>query len=163
MIITNSQQNQLANKLKIKRFLWRSVKKRVYFYASNIYLFKVNNKNIRKRCEIYLSRSRVFIVNFEYTSYLFQVPLLLTLKGKCQLVMPYIDSKLQNIPLIFIKFTVMLQNYEYLLQFIWRRIFDLLRSKNKKMLISNRPRDIYYTWELSYFLLCIVQFHLNSK
>ena len=48
----------------------------------NIYLFKVNGKNTRKRSEIYSNltvkiperrrrRSSVFIVNFEYSSHLF--------------------------------------------------------------------------------------------
>ena len=57
---------------------------------ANIYLFKVNNRNTRKRCEIYLKltiktsqqchwhRSGVFIVNFEHISYLFLVFLFLT-------------------------------------------------------------------------------------
>ena len=56
----------------------------------NIYLLKVNNKNTRKRCEIYSKlivkgpkqrqwrRSSVFIVNFEHISHLFLVFLLLT-------------------------------------------------------------------------------------
>ena len=52
----------------------------------NIYLFKINNKNIRKRCEICWKltwrqwrRSGVFIVNFEHISHLFLVSLFLTL------------------------------------------------------------------------------------
>ena len=53
-----------------------------------IYLFKVNNRNTRKKCEIYLKlttkaperrKSDVFIVNFEHISHLFLVFLLLTL------------------------------------------------------------------------------------
>ena len=44
----------------------------------NIYLFKVNNRNARERCEICLitihsRRSGVFIVNFEHISSLFLV------------------------------------------------------------------------------------------
>ena len=59
-------------------------------YPVNIYLFKVNNKNNRKRCEIcskltiktterHWRRSDVFIVNSEHISLLFLVFLLLTL------------------------------------------------------------------------------------
>ena len=59
------------------------------FPASNC-MFKVNNRNIRRRCEIwskltiktperrYGCRSSVFIVNFEYISHLALVFLLLT-------------------------------------------------------------------------------------
>ena len=58
---------------------------------ANIYLFKVNNRSSRKRCEIFSKliiktperrqrrRSGVFIVNFENISHLFLVFLLLTL------------------------------------------------------------------------------------
>ena len=61
------------------------------FYSANIYLFKVNNRNTRKRCEIFSKftiktperrqrlRSGVFIVNFENISHIFLVFLLLTL------------------------------------------------------------------------------------
>ena len=57
---------------------------------ANIYLFKVTNKNTRKRCEIYSKLtiktperrqrrySGVFMVNFEYISQLFLVFLLVT-------------------------------------------------------------------------------------
>ena len=57
----------------------------------NIYLFKVNNRNTRKRCEMcskltiktperhQLHRSGVFFINFEHISHLFQVFLLMTL------------------------------------------------------------------------------------
>ena len=59
-------------------------------YPTNIYLFKVNNSNHRKRCEIcsklnitperrHWRGSGVFIVNFEHISQLFLVFLLLTL------------------------------------------------------------------------------------
>ena len=52
-------------------------------YPANIYLFKVNNKIIRKRPEICSKRqhrrSGVFIVNFEHILHLFLVFLLLTL------------------------------------------------------------------------------------
>ena len=66
-----------------------------FFYASpklaGIYLFKVNNRNTRTRCEIcskltintperrHWRRSGVFIVNFEHISHLVLVFLLLTL------------------------------------------------------------------------------------
>ena len=62
---------------------------------ANIYLFKVNNKNHRKSCEIssklttktperrHWRRSVVFIVNFEHNSHLFLVFLLLTLNKWC--------------------------------------------------------------------------------
>ena len=54
-------------------------------YPTNIYLFKVNNGNTRKKCEICSKltiktpeqrRSGVFIVNFEHISQLFLVFLL---------------------------------------------------------------------------------------
>ena len=60
-------------------------------YPPNMYLFKVNNTNTRKRCEIcskltiktpgrrHWSRSGVFIVNFKYVSHLFLGVLWLTL------------------------------------------------------------------------------------
>ena len=60
-------------------------------YPANIYFFKVNNINIRKRAEICSNlkiktperrqwrRSGGFIVNFEHISHLFLVLLLLTL------------------------------------------------------------------------------------
>ena len=44
-----------------------------------IYLFKVNNRNTKKRNEICSSRSGVFIVNSEYISHPFLNFLLLTL------------------------------------------------------------------------------------
>ena len=49
-----------------------------------MYLFKVNNRNTRKKCEI-CSKLKVqfkVIVNFEHTSHLFLVFLLLTLNKK---------------------------------------------------------------------------------
>ena len=60
---------------------------------ANIYLFKVNNRNTRKSCEIcsqlpiktperHWRRSGLFIVNFDHTSHLFPVFLLLTLSKK---------------------------------------------------------------------------------
>ena len=64
-------------------------------FLPNIYLFKVNNRNTRKRCEICLKltieiperrhrrRSVVFIVNFEHISHVFLVFLLLLLTSKC--------------------------------------------------------------------------------
>ena len=60
-------------------------------FSAGIYLFKVNNRNTRIRCEICLKltikilerrhwhRSGIFIVNFEHTSHLVLVFLLLTL------------------------------------------------------------------------------------
>ena len=60
-------------------------------YRANIYLFKVNNRNARKRCEIFWKlttktperchwrRFAVFIFNFEHISHLCPVFLLLTL------------------------------------------------------------------------------------
>ena len=48
--------------------------------AANIYLLKVNNTNTKKRCKIRHGRySDAFIVNFEHSSHLFLVFLLLTL------------------------------------------------------------------------------------
>ena len=63
--------------------------KKLLLTLANIYLSIVNNRNTRKRCEIYLKltikiperrhwrRSDVFIVNFEHISLLFLVLLLL--------------------------------------------------------------------------------------
>ena len=63
-------------------------------FSANFYLFKVNNRNTRKRCEIcskltiktperrYWRRSAVFIVNFEHISHLFLVFLTLTWNKK---------------------------------------------------------------------------------
>ena len=52
-------------------------------YPANIYLFKVNNRNSRKRCEICskltIKTPGVFIVNFKHISHLFLLFLLLTL------------------------------------------------------------------------------------
>ena len=81
-----------------RKYLWKCIFKT---YQANIYLFKVNNRNIRKRREIWWKltikiqerrqwrRSAVFIVNFEHTSHLFSVFLLLTLNiemlaGNCR-------------------------------------------------------------------------------
>ena len=57
-----------------------------YRYPANIYLFKVNYGNTRKRCEICSKlaiktpeRRHVFIANFEHISHLFLVFPLLTL------------------------------------------------------------------------------------
>ena len=63
-------------------------------YTANIYLFKLNNRNTKIRCEIYSKltiktperrhwhRSGVFIANFEHISHLFLEFLLLTLNKK---------------------------------------------------------------------------------
>ena len=60
-------------------------------YTAGIYMFKVNNRNTRKRCEICSKltiktpyrrqwrRSAIFIVNFEHISHLALVYLLLIL------------------------------------------------------------------------------------
>ena len=60
-------------------------------FRPNIYLFKFNKRNPRRRCEVrsklaiktperrYCRRSGVFIVTFEHTSHIFPVFLLLTL------------------------------------------------------------------------------------
>ena len=60
-------------------------------FTANIYLFKVNNRNTRKRCETcskltiktpercHSSRSVVFIVNFDHISHLLLLLLLLNL------------------------------------------------------------------------------------
>ena len=55
------------------------------FYLANIYLFKVNNRNSRKRCEICSKLTlkttewRHVFVNFQHISHLFLVSLLFTL------------------------------------------------------------------------------------
>ena len=53
-------------------------------YPANIYLFKVNNRNTRKRCEIcskFTLKTPVFIANLEHISHLSLVFLLLTLNS----------------------------------------------------------------------------------
>ena len=63
----------------------------IYINPANIYLYKVNNRNITKRCEIFSKltiktperrrrRSDAFIVTFEHISRLFLVFLLLTFR-----------------------------------------------------------------------------------
>ena len=57
---------------------------------SCIYFFKVDNRNTKKRCELFpkltiktqnnVNDVRVFIVNFQFISHIFLVFLLLTLK-----------------------------------------------------------------------------------
>ena len=63
----------------------------IVLYLGSVYLFKVNDRNTRKRCEIYSKltikmpeqpqrcRSGVFIINLEHISHPFLVFLLLTL------------------------------------------------------------------------------------
>ena len=63
----------------------------LYAYSAKIYLFKVNNKNTRKKCEICSKLtlktpercqrrlSVAFVVNFEHISHLLLMFLLLTL------------------------------------------------------------------------------------
>ena len=72
-----------------------AVARRAFSDPANIYLFKVYNRNTRKRCEICLKltiktpegchwlNSSVFIVNFENTSHLFLVFLLNTVFLQC--------------------------------------------------------------------------------
>ena len=62
-----------------------------FYYPANIYWFKVNNRNTRKRCDIcskltrktpkrhHLRRSDVFVANIEHISHNFLAFLLLTL------------------------------------------------------------------------------------
>ena len=67
--------NSFFNEILAQFFLINSVLTilvRSSFNLPNIDLFKVNNNNIRKRCEIcQRRRSNVFIVNFEDISHLF--------------------------------------------------------------------------------------------
>ena len=68
-----------------------------YKYPANIYLLRVNNRNIRKRCEIFSKltintperrhwqRSGDFMVNFEHISHVSLVFLLLNFNNKCKL------------------------------------------------------------------------------
>ena len=84
-------------------------------YLANIYLFKVNNRNTRKKCEISsklttkntrttsMTSFCCFIVNFEHISHLFLVSLLLTLNK-------YLDKFLIDL----VKFTG---------KHVWRRTF----------------------------------------
>ena len=70
--------------------IWISVyNSRTNSNPAKIYLFKVNNRNIRKRCEIRsklttktTERRGVFIINFEHNSYIFLVFLLLILNRR---------------------------------------------------------------------------------
>ena len=94
---------------------------------ANIYLFKVNNRNTRKRCEIcskltikiseryHWHESGVFTVNFRYISHLFLLFLLLTLN------MHLFAWMLQNlfVCLDFTLFAWMLQNLFVCLDFTW--------------------------------------------
>ena len=50
-----------------------------FIFPIGIYLFKVNNRNTRARCEIYSKLTGVFTVNFEHISHFILVLLLLTL------------------------------------------------------------------------------------
>ena len=80
--------------LKILRIFLRSLHNIFEYCPANIYLFKSNNRNSRKRCEVYSKltiktterpywcHSGVFIVNFEHISHLFLVFLFLTFSRK---------------------------------------------------------------------------------
>ena len=76
-----------------------------YFYPANIYLFKVNKSNTRKKCEIcsnltiktpeqrnWCRRFSVFIVHFEHVSHFFPVFLLLNLNINCLLGRTYLQA-----------------------------------------------------------------------
>ena len=83
----------LQNLIRVKIQIFESFNSfhAIDLFPANIYLFKVNNRNTRKTCEIYskltikTSKRRqwrhfgVFIVNFEHISHLFLLFLLLTL------------------------------------------------------------------------------------
>ena len=77
------QTNQLRGKTGTKK----EDKRNSQHYSANIYSFKFNNRNTRKRCEICLKltiktperRHCVFIVNFGHISHLFVVFLMFTL------------------------------------------------------------------------------------
>ena len=74
------------------------------YYPANIYVFKVNKRNIRKNCDIcskltiktperrHWRRFVVFIVNFEHILHLFLVFLLLTLKQHGTIIGTYYSS-----------------------------------------------------------------------
>ena len=72
-------------------FLWINIGCFLFSYfvscPANIYLFKVNNRNSRKKCGICprltVSRSGVFMVNFEHISHIFGMFLLLYWTSKC--------------------------------------------------------------------------------
>ena len=53
---------------------------KLFFFPAGIYLFKFSNKNARKRRRRLWRRSRISIVNYEHSSHLFLVFLLLTLQ-----------------------------------------------------------------------------------
>ena len=83
----------LQNFFPEETFIYSEKKNKLYYtnHSANIYLFKVNDRNITKRCKIYLkltvktpeqrrwSLSGVFIVDFEHVSHLFLQFILLTL------------------------------------------------------------------------------------
>ena len=91
MFLENFSQWQLEQRapLSKKEYIWCIIDFQPDTNSpANICLFKVKNKNIRKRCEIcsklttktrYWHCSGIFIVNFEHISHLFGVFLLLTL------------------------------------------------------------------------------------
>ena len=56
------------------------------YWEAAIYLLKVNNRNLRTKCEMLRGwrRSGVFIFNFKYISHLVPVLLLLTLNKQFQ-------------------------------------------------------------------------------
>ena len=89
--IENKISKNLGPLYKAKKINAEALKCFFYTHPAGIYLFKVNNRNTRTRCEIcskltintperrHWRRSGVFIVNFEHISHLVLVFLLLTL------------------------------------------------------------------------------------
>ena len=93
-------------------------------FLANIYLFKVNNRNIRKKCEIFSKltvktlerchwrRSDVFTVNFENISHLFLVFLFLTL-NKYILAWLWLRNTQYFLQLILYKWNIKLQRWDF--------------------------------------------------
>ena len=85
---------ETAAKTKVKK-IGLYISARILPLSASIHLFKVTNRNTKKRCEVcsrltiitpewcHWSRANVFIANFEHILHLFLVFLLLTLNKWC--------------------------------------------------------------------------------
>ena len=91
------------------------------YYPANIYLFKINKRNIRKNCDIcskltiktperrHWRRFVVFIVNFEHILHLLLVFLLLTLKQHGTIIRTYYSqyySSMEAVNVSWILYTI---------------------------------------------------------
>ena len=84
-----------------------------YYYPAGNYMFKVNNRNTRTRCDICSKltiktpewRQNVFIVNFEHTSHLVLVFLLLTFEQVNAGWVPYFNENVLKLELLQYEWT----------------------------------------------------------